>query len=94
MPDWYLYMVRCRDGSLYTGIATDVDNRLADHRANKGAKYLRGKGPLKLVFKKRIGEKGRALKIEQQVKNLPRHKKESLIKTGAGIEELLSGNKS
>ena len=92
MPDWYLYMVRCRDGSLYTGIATDVENRLADHRANKGAKYLRGRGPLKLVFKKRIGEKGEALKIEQQVKNLPRHKKESLINTGAGIEELLSGN--
>ena len=92
MPDWYLYMVRCRDGSLYTGIATDVENRLADHRANKGAKYLRGRGPLKLVFKKRIGEKGRALKIEQQVKNLPRHKKEAIVKTGAGIEELLSGN--
>ena len=85
-------MVRCRDGSLYTGIATDVENRLADHRANKGAKYLRGRGPLKLVFKKRIGEKGRALKIEQQVKNLPRHKKEAIVKTGAGIEELLSGN--
>ncbi len=92
MPDWYLYMVRCRDGSLYTGITTDVESRLADHRANKGAKYLRGRGPLKLVFKKRIGEKGRALKIEQQVKNLPRHKKEAIIKTGAGIEELLSGN--
>ena len=93
MPDWYLYMVRCRDGSLYTGIATNVESRLADHRANKGAKYLRGRGPLKLVFKKRIGEKGRALKIEQQVKNLPRHKKEALVKTGAGIEELLGGNK-
>ena len=93
MPDWYLYMVRCRDGSLYTGIATDVESRLADHRTNKGSKYLRGRGPLKLVFKKQIGEKGRALKIEHKVKNLPRHKKEALVKTGVGIEALLGGSK-
>ncbi|MGD2186771.1 MAG: GIY-YIG nuclease family protein [Desulfobacterales bacterium] len=88
MPDWYLYMVRCRDGTLYTGIATDVDSRLADHRTNKGAKYLRGRGPLKLEFKKRIGNKGQALKAERIVKSLPRHKKEALIKTG--IDALLS----
>ena len=93
MPDWYLYMVRCRDGSLYTGIATDVESRLADHRASKGSKYLRGRGPLKLVFQKQIGEKGRALKIEHKIKNLPRHKKEGLVKTGAGIEALLSDSK-
>jgi putative endonuclease len=93
MPDWYLYMVRCRDGSLYTGIATDVESRLADHRANKGAKYVRGRGPLKLVFKKQIGKKGRALKVEREVKNLPKHKKEALIKTGTGIEALLNGSK-
>lgn len=93
MPNWYLYMVRCRHGSLYTGIATDVESRLVDHRANKGAKYLRGRGPLKLVFKEQIGKKGRALKVERKVKNLPRHKKEALIKTGAGIEALLSGSK-
>ena len=93
MPDWYLYMVRCRDGSLYTGIATDVESRLADHRAKKGAKYLRGRGPLKLVFKRQIGKKGQALKVERKVKNLPKHKKEALIKTGAVIEALLSGSK-
>ena len=93
MPDWYLYMVRCRHGSLYTGIATDVESRLADHRANKGSKYLRGRGPLKLVLKKQIGKKGQALKVERNVKNLPRHKKEALIKTGDGIEALLSGSK-
>jgi len=93
MPDWYLYMIRCRHGSLYTGIATDVESRLADHRANKGAKYLRGRGPLKLVFKKRIGKKGRALKVERKVKNLARHQKEALVKTGAGIEALLGDSK-
>jgi len=92
MPDWYVYIVRCRDGSLYTGIATDVERRMADHLGNKGAKYLRGRGPLKLVFTKKVGEKGRALKVEHQVKRLPRQKKEALIKTGAGIEALLSSN--
>ena len=92
MHDWYVYIVRCRDGNLYTGIATDVERRMADHLGNKGAKYLRGRGPLKLVFTKKVGEKGRALKLEHQVKRLPRQKKEALIKTGAGIEALLSSN--
>jgi putative endonuclease len=92
MPDWYVYILRCRDGSLYTGIATDVERRIADHLASKGAKYLRGRGPLKLVFSKKVGEKGRALKVEHQVKRLPRHKKEALIKTGAGIEALIRSN--
>ena len=91
MRDWYVYIVRCRDGSLYTGTATDVERRLIDHRANRGAKYLRGRGPLKLVFKKRVGKKGQALNVEHKVKRLPKPKKEALIKTGAGIEALLSG---
>jgi putative endonuclease len=91
MPGWYLYMVRCRGGYLYTGIATDVERRLADHQANKGAKYLRGKGRLKLVFQQRIGKRSLALKIEMRVKRLPKHKKERLVSTGIGIEELLAG---
>ena len=94
MPDWYLYMIRCRHGSLYTGIATDVEARLADHSTNKGAKYLRGRGPLKLVFKKRIGKKGRALKVERELKCLPKPKKEALVKNGAGFESLLSSSKT
>ena len=92
MQDWYVYIVRCRDGSLYTGIATDVERRIADHLSNKGAKYLRGRGPLKLVYKKQVGGKGRALEVEHKVKRLPRHKKETLIKTGRGIEALLDSN--
>ncbi len=80
MDDWYLYIVRCLDGSLYTGIATDVDCRLAKHEANKGSRYLRGRGPLKLAFKRRIGEKGLALKIERKIKGLSRQEKEALIK--------------
>jgi len=90
MQKWYLYIVRCRKGSLYTGIATDVERRFAEHQADKGSKYLRGRGPLQLVFKKQIGEKELALKIERLVKKLPKLKKEKLIKTDAGLEELLS----
>ena len=90
MPDWYVYIVRCRDGSLYTGIATDVERRLADHMTNRGSKYLRGRGPLKLVFKKQVGGKGQALKVEQQIKRLPRHKKKALVKTGAGIKAIFN----
>ena len=80
MQKWYLYIVRCRNGSLYTGIATDVERRFAEHQANKGSKYLRGRGPLKLVFKKQIGKKELALKFERLVKRLPKLKKEKLIK--------------
>ena len=46
MDEWYLYVIRCRDGSLYTGISTDVERRFADHQADNGAKYLRGRGPI------------------------------------------------
>ena len=89
MQNWYLYIVECRDSSLYTGIAVDVARRLADHQQNKGAKYLRGRGPLKLVFQKRIGARSLALRVEQLVKKLPRQKKVHLIETGSGLEALV-----
>lgn len=78
---WHLYMIRCRDDSLYTGITTDVARRFADHQAGKGAKYLRGRGPIELVYKKRIGDRGAALKAEHRVKKLPKHKKEDLVQS-------------
>jgi putative endonuclease len=89
LPEWYLYLVRCRGGSLYTGIATDVDRRLAEHRAGKGAKYLRGRGRLKLVYKQRIGNRAAALKIEMRIKKWPKEKKERLAAAGAGLEEMM-----
>ena len=82
---WHLYMVRCRDGSLYTGITTDVMRRFADHKAGKGAKYLRGRGPIELVYKKRIGNRGAALKAEHRVKKLPKHKKEALVQSNGAV---------
>jgi len=83
--EWSLYMVRCRDGKLYTGIAIDIERRIAEHRAGKGAKYLRGRAPLKLVFKKRIGSRSLALKVEQAIKKLPKCRKEKLIEAGMDI---------
>ena len=85
MPDdWHLYMVRCRDGSLYTGIASDVERRLAEHRAGRGAKYLRGRGPIELVFRRRVGDRCRALQMERRVKRLPKSAKEALVRDGGG----------
>ena len=81
MANWFIYMVRCRAGTLYTGIATDVARRLAEHRGKKGrgAKYLRGRGPLHLVFKRAIGSRSLALRLERRIKRLPKRRKEALI---------------
>ena len=88
-PGWYLYMVRCRDGKLYTGIATDIERRIAEHQSGKGAKYLRGRAPLKLVFKKRIGSRSLALKAEQRVKKLPKREKEKIAAGGTDLNRML-----
>ncbi|MCU0592065.1 MAG: GIY-YIG nuclease family protein [Desulfobacterales bacterium] len=87
--EWYLYMVRCRDGKLYTGIATDIERRIAEHQTGKGAKYLRGRTPLKLVFKKKIGSRSLALKVEQAIKKLPKCRKEKIIEAGMDLSRWL-----
>lgn len=75
---WFVYMARCSDGSLYTGIARDVDARIEVHNAGKGAKYTRGRGPLELCAVRRCASKGEALRLELAVKALPRPAKEGL----------------
>jgi putative endonuclease len=82
MATWSLYIVRCKDGSLYTGIATDAARRFEEHRTDpqKGAKYLRGRGPLELLLVKSIGSRSLASKVERRVKRLPKSEKESLLK--------------
>lgn len=75
---WYLYILRCGDGSLYTGITTDVQARLEAHRSGKGAKYTRGRGPLELVYSEECGTHSVALKRELAVKALTREEKERL----------------
>ena len=76
---WKLYILRCGDESLYTGISTDVERRLEEHRSGKGAKYTRSRGPLELVYQEECGDKSTALKRECEIKALPRAKKLKLI---------------
>ena len=76
---WYLYILRCGDGTLYTGITTDVEKRLETHRAGKGAKYTRGRLPLELVYREVCGTHSDALKREIAVKRMTRQEKEALL---------------
>jgi len=90
MTTWSVYLLRCADGSLYTGIATDVSRRLAEHaESDKGAKYLRGRGPLELVFHQKIGDRSLALRVEHRVKRFPKAFKEDLCRLPARIDELV-----
>jgi putative endonuclease len=76
---WFVYLARCSDGSIYTGIARDVAERIAEHDAGVGAKYTRGRGPLALCATRRCQSKGDALRLEHAVKQLHRSQKEKLI---------------
>lgn len=77
--EWYVYILRCGDGSLYTGMTDNVERRLAAHRAGKGAKYTRGRGPLELVYRERVPDRAAALRREAQIKRLSRAEKLALI---------------
>jgi len=82
MPEWTLYMIRTKNGALYTGITQDVERRFAEHSAGgkKSAKYLKGRGPLKLVFQKKIGTRSEALKAEAAIKKMSKPEKEGMVK--------------
>jgi putative endonuclease len=79
MQPWFVYVARCADGTLYTGIARDVAARIAAHDAGKGARYTRGRGPLVVCAVRRCGSKGDALRLELAVKRLTRERKEALL---------------
>lgn len=72
---WYVYMLACADGSLYTGIATDVDKRFAAHKSGRGAKYTRSHPPVAVVYREACGDKSAALRREAAIKKLPRAEK-------------------
>jgi len=76
---WHLYLVRCANGDLYTGISTDVQRRFQEHVNNRGAQRLKGKGPLKLVFSCHVGDRSTALRLEHRVKKLAKTDKEALV---------------
>jgi putative endonuclease len=75
----FIYMLRCGDGSLYTGIAKDLARRLERHRLGKAAKYTRSRLPVILVWKRRLLSWSRALKEEHRIKSLTRAQKEALL---------------
>ena len=75
MKQWGVYILRCGDGSLYTGATDDFDRRLAAHRAGRGAKYTRGRGPLEPLYWEPCADLSAALRRECEIKRLPRKKK-------------------
>jgi len=77
--DWFFYMVRCRDCSLYSGITVDIENRLREHNNGTGAKYTAARRPVTLVYCEKLGGVSEARKREAQVKRLPKARKERLI---------------
>jgi putative endonuclease len=91
-PRWSIYVVRCRDGSLYTGIALDVAARLAQHAGSggRGAKYLRGRGPLRLELFRAVGSRSLAQSIERRIKSLSREQKLALLGQRAVLDRMLA----
>ena len=67
---WFIYLIKTAQGSLYTGITTDISKRLSTHESGKGAKYLRGKGPLELVTHQTVVNRSLATRLEYQIKRL------------------------
>jgi len=76
---WFLYILRCGDGSLYTGVTTDIDRRLKMHQEGKASRYTRTHRPVELVYREECGSRSQALTRECAVKSLPRERKEDLI---------------
>ena len=77
--DWTVYILRCADGTLYTGITNDLDRRMAEHRSGTGAKYTKGRGPFQLVYQEACQDRGFASKRENEIKSLDRKSKLSLV---------------
>ena len=79
MKPWYLYIVECRDGTFYTGITVDIKKRIDAHNSGLGAKYTRGRGPVKLMHLRRYTDRSAASKAEHKIKKLKRGKKLRII---------------
>lgn len=82
-PRWFIYLVRTGANSLYAGISTDPERRLRQHQSGKGARALRGKGPLVLVWRQQVADKGQALRLEYRLKQQSKAFKERLVQDPA-----------
>jgi putative endonuclease len=81
---WFLYVVRCQDTTLYTGITTDINRRLKEHNSKKGAFYTKNKLPVELVYQEAMADQSLARKREAAIKRLTRKEKLELIENGKG----------
>jgi len=80
--DWHLYILKCGDGSYYTGVTTDIERRVREHQEGKASRYTRSHGPVALVHEEECGARSQALSRECAVKSLSRQGKEVLIARG------------
>ena len=91
MSRYSIYLVECRDGTLYTGITTNVERRVEEHTASRrGARYLRGRGPLRLVYQQEIGDRSLASEVEARIKKLPRMEKADPVRLPRHISSWLA----
>ncbi|MBU9713704.1 GIY-YIG nuclease family protein [Evansella tamaricis] len=81
----FVYIIRCKDSTYYTGYTTDVEKRVKMHQSGKGAKYTRGRGPIKLVYEEAFATKEEAMRREYQIKQLARDEKEKMINQGGDV---------
>lgn len=88
MSDWSVYLIRCGQGQLYTGISNDVERRFEQHKQGRGAKFTRGRGPLHLEFFQEVGDRSLASRLEWRIKKLHRRDKERLIVGDLQLQEL------
>ncbi|CAK3985486.1 MULTISPECIES: GIY-YIG nuclease family protein [Vibrio] len=84
--DWVVYLIRNRHNALYCGVTNNLERRFEQHQTGKGAKALKGKGPLRLVWSFDVGSKSEALKTEYAIKQLPKSRKEKLVSLKLIIE--------
>jgi len=81
MSQWFVYLVRCRDHTLYCGITPNLHDRIQAHNLGKGAKYTRSRLPVELVFSQQLANRSEAAKREYQIKKMTRAQKLTLIRT-------------
>ena len=91
--EYSIYIVRCADDTYYTGIAADVERRIEEHESSpRGAKYLKGRGPLRLVYSEVAGDRSAASRLEYRIKQLQRSEKEALIAGRMTLQTLDQGS--
>lgn len=79
MKDWLVYILECRDGTFYTGITGDIQNRVAAHNEGRGAKYTKGRGPVRLRYSEKAQGRSEALKREMEIKKMSKGEKMRLM---------------